>query len=178
MNQVSWYDAVEYCNALSLKEGLTPIYSGSGDYITMNMNANGYRLPTEAEWEYAARGGNSSRGYTYAGSNNIGSVGWYDDNDDNGGIYNHPIGVKQSNELGLYDMTGNVYEWCWDWFGGYSSSRNNPTGPTSSPSSGSYRVFRGGSWAVGSEYGRTSYREFREPSYREVDLGFRVVRRL
>jgi len=105
VNKVSWFDAVEYCNALSRKEGLTPCYSGSDNSIRYNFNANGYRLPTETEWENAARGGNSSRGYTYAGGNNAGNVGWYEDNSNS---KTHPVEQKQANELGLYDMSGNV----------------------------------------------------------------------
>jgi formylglycine-generating enzyme required for sulfatase activity len=171
VNEVSWYDAVAYCNALSRKEGLTPCYNGSGDSIRCNFSANGYRLPTEAEWEFAARGGNSSRGYTYSGSNNVGSVAWYDSNSGN---KTHPVGQKQANELGLYDMSGNVYEWCWDWCGGYSSgSQTDPTGP----SSGSYRINRGGSWTYYGRTCRSAYRSHYYPSNRNYYLGFRVVRR-
>ncbi|MBA7534421.1 Formylglycine-generating enzyme [subsurface metagenome] len=171
MYYVSWNEAVEYCNALSRKEGLTPCYSGSGNSIRCNFNANGYRLPTEAEWEYAAMGGNSIRGYTYAGGNSVGSVAWHDSNS---GSKTHPAGQKQANELGLYDMSGNVWEWCWNWYGKYSSgSRTDPTGP----SSGSYRIDRGGSWNYYSRYCRSANRYDYFPSYRINNLGFRVVRR-
>ena len=168
---VSWYDAVEYCNALSREEGLTPVYNGSGGNIKMNINANGYRLPTEAEWEYAARGGNSSPAYTYAGSNNIGQVAWYKDN--SGGL-SHPVGGKQANELGLYDMTGNVWEWCWDRNGNYSSG--NLTDPTGEPS-GAYRVLRGSSWLNDATFSRTTNRSGDIRSIRGSFLGFRLVRR-
>ncbi|MBA7522741.1 hypothetical protein ES705_14861 [subsurface metagenome] len=157
VNKVSWYDAVEYCNKLSGKEGLIPCYSGSGNSIRCNFNANGYRLPTEAEWEYAARGGNSSRGYTYAGGNSVGSLAWYGTNSGN---KTHPAGQKQANELGLYDMSGNVREWCWDWYGDYSSgSQTDPTGP----SSGSNRMDRGGGWGGYSGNCRSAKRDSSNP---------------
>ena len=167
---VSWYNAVEYCNKLSIKEGLTPCYTINGDSTTCNFKANGYRLPTEAEWEYAARGGKNSNGYTYAGSNSVGNVAWYNDNS---GIQIHNVKTKAPNELGLYDMSGNVWEWCWDRKGSYSSGlQTNPSGS----SSGSYRVFRGGSWFDGSSLCRVAYRESNDPSYTNIILGFRVVR--
>lgn len=169
--RVSWYDAVEYCNELSRKEGLTPAYSGSGDDIKFNFNANGYRLPTEAEWEYAARGGNSSLEYTYSGSNSIDSVAWYSGNS---GIKTHPVGGKQANELGLYDMSGNVWEWCWDRYESYSSgSQTDPTGK----SSGSYRVIRGGCWGNNVSAFHLANRFDYSPVAQDGRIGFRVVRR-
>ncbi len=131
----------------------------------------GYRLPTEAEWEYAARGGNSSLGYTYTGGNSIGTVAWYRDNS---GSKPNPVGQKQANELGLYDMSGNVWEWCWDWKGSYSSG--NQTDPAGS-SSGSSRVLRGGSWVYDASDCRSASRFSHNPSSRYGSLGFRVVRR-
>lgn len=128
-----------------------------------------YRLPTEAEWEYAARGGNKSNGYKYSGSNTIGNVAWYYENS---GDKTHPVGTEQANELGIYDMSGNVYEWCSDWYGRYpSTSQTNPTGP----SEGSYRVYRGGSWSDDAESCRVSNRDYDTPSYRSRYLGFRVT---
>ena len=129
-----------------------------------------FRLPTEAEWEYAARGGNRSRGYKYAGSDNLGSVAWYDSKS---GFTTHPVGTKSPNELGLYDMSGNVWEWCQDWKGGYSSvSQTNPTGP----SSGSNRVLRGGCWDSSPGDCRVSDRLVSaEPSYTFYDLGLRLA---
>ncbi len=140
VENVSWYDAVDYCNKRSIQEGLQPCYSGSGTSITCNWSANGYRLPTEAEWEFAARGGTQSKGYKYSGSNDIGSVAWYNGNS---GSKTHSVGRKAANELGIHDMSGNVWEWCWDWYGSYSSAtQTDPTGPAS----GSIRLLRSGSW--------------------------------
>ena len=170
VEMVTWYDAVEYCNRLSKKKGLTPCYSGSGDDITCNWNANGYRLPTEAEWEYAAKGGINKDSYIYSGSNDINEVAW---NKKNSGEMTHDVGTKKANSLGIYDMSGNVWEWCWDWYDEayYSKSpRNNPTGAAS----GSYRVYRGGCWGSFSGYCEVSYRYGNYPNGR--NLGFRVVR--
>jgi formylglycine-generating enzyme required for sulfatase activity len=133
------------------------------------MTGRRYRLPTEAEWEYAARGGRNSRGYKYSGSNNPGQVAWFRDNSSD---KTHPVGQKQANELGLYDMSGNVYEWCSDWYGDYSSqSQTDPKGP----SSGSYLVYRGGSWTYGSWDIRLSDRNSSLPEFSYGSLGFRLV---
>lgn len=127
-----------------------------------------FRLPTEAEWEYAARGGNQGHGYKYAGSNMIDNVAWYKDNSSN---QTRPVGTKSPNELGLFDMSGNVYEWCSDWFGNYSiGSQTNPQGPLS----GSDRVLRGGGWYNESKYCRVSYRKGFDPVKGVNDLGFRL----
>ncbi|WP_337418456.1 formylglycine-generating enzyme family protein [Prevotellamassilia timonensis] len=148
---VSWDDCQTFINRLNS-------YTGRN-----------FRLPTEAEWEFAARGGNYSRHYKYSGSNYISDVAWYDGNSGN---RTHPIGTKQANELGLYDMSGNVYEWCSDWYGSYSSySQNDPTGPNS----GSYRVKRGGSWFNYARFCRSSYRNSYAPGYRNYNLGLRLV---
>ena len=151
MYYVNWEEAQEFCKKLSQLTGKT------------------YVLPTEAQWEYAARGGVKSRGYKYSGSNTIGNVAWYGDNSSSS---THPVATKQPNELGLYDMSGNVWEWCSDWKGYYSSkSQSNPTGP----STGSYRVLRGGSWSSYAGHCRVSYRNYYIPSGRNNYNGFRVV---
>lgn len=127
-----------------------------------------FRLPTEAEWEYAARGGNQGHDYKYAGSNTIGNVAWYSENSNN---QTHPVATKSPNELGLYDMSGNVLEWCSDWYGNYSSgSQTNPQGP----SSGSHRVQRGGGWVSFARRCRVSYRNYDGPDFAYDDYGFRL----
>lgn len=151
VERVSWNDCNEFIKKLNQLTGLQ------------------FRLPTEAEWEFAARGGKQSKGYKYSGSNDLGSVAWYGDNSDD---KTHQVGVKEPNELGIYDMSGNVWEWCSDWYGSYpSSSQINPTGP----SSGSYRVLRGGSWYNYARGCRVSFRYNSNPSARLHNSGFRVV---
>ena len=150
VEQVSWNDCQEFITKLN------------------NLTGKNFRLPTEAEWEYAARGGNKSKGYKYSGSNTIDNVAWYTSNSSS---QTHDVKTKQANELGIYDMSGNVYEWCQDWYGSYSSgSQTNPTGPAS----GSYRVFRGGSWSYGAEYCRVSIRSYYNPDGSYNDLGLRL----
>jgi len=147
VNMVDWNEAVAFCNAV------------------------GGRLPTEAEWEFAARGGKLSKGYIYSGSNDLNAVAWYIAN--SGGT-THPVGQKAPNELGIYDMSGNVWEWCSDWYGETyynSGSQTDPTGP----GSGSYRVFRGGSWDFDALSCRVADRYCYLPSFRDGSLGFRVV---
>jgi formylglycine-generating enzyme required for sulfatase activity len=171
VENVSWFDAVEYCNKRSLKEGLVPAYRGSGDSITCDFKATGYRLPTEAEWEYAAKGGNKDyMVFEYAGGNSPGAVAWYKDNS---GYQTHPVGTKQPNSLGLYDMSGNVWEWCWDRYGRYSGgSQSDPVGA----SLGSNRVIRGGSFRFTAADVRSASRYLSEPSSRNDNFGFRLLR--
>ena len=148
---VNWNDCQEFISKLN------------------SMTGRKFRLPTEAEWEYAARGGKKSRSYQYSGSSNISDVAWYDGNS---GSKTHPVGTKQANELGIYDMTGNVWEWCQDWYGSYSSSsQTNPTGAVS----GAHRVYRGGSWDFYAGRCRLSYRRYGTPDYRNSILGLRLA---
>jgi len=168
---VNWYEAIDYCNKRSIKEGLTLVYSGSGDNITCDWNANGYRLPTEAEWEFAAKGGIRDKLITeYSGSNSVEAVAWYQGNSEES---THPVGTKAANGLGLFDMSGNVWEWCWDWYEEYSSkSQNNHQGPVS----GTERITRGGSSFTSAYHARSTYRSTCPTLGFGGSLGFRVVR--
>ncbi|MFN3589367.1 MAG: SUMF1/EgtB/PvdO family nonheme iron enzyme [Spirosomataceae bacterium] len=169
VESVSWYDAIGFCNKLSDREGKQRVYTVSGSDVKIDYLADGYRLPTEAEWEYAARGGNKSQGYRYAGSNELASVGWFGDNS---GEKTRVVGRKKPNELGIFDMSGNVWEWCNDWYGTYQSqSQSDPWGPIS----GQYRLLRGGSWDEVSNGARVAYRGGNTPDNRFSDFGFRVV---
>ena len=141
VEKVSWVDCREFIKKLNEKTG------------------ENYRLPTEAEWEFAAIGGNQSKGYEYSGSNDLEEVGWYDNNSNH---ITHPVGQKQANELGIYDMSGNVLEWCADWYGDYSAeAKTNPLGSKN----GEYRVLRGGSWYYVDSVSRVSFRNDLDPYF-------------
>lgn len=170
VENISWYDAVEFCNKLSSEEGLHNAYSGGGENIICNFETDGYRLPTEAEWQIAARGGWKSNKTKYSGSNKIKEVAWYDGNSGN---ETHNVGLQKPNDLGLYDMCGNVQEWCWNSFWNYSSGCESYARVSSVASS---RVTRGGSWYDIAEDCRISYRYGYTPQFKSDILGFRLVR--
>ena len=184
VNGVNWYDAIVYCNKLSMQENLTPCYSIDGstdpddwggvpeginskwDAATCNFKATGYRLPTEAEWEWLARGGEN---YEYAGSDNGDDVAWYTENTNETGT--REVKTKAPNGYGLYDMSGNVFEWCWDWY-----ARISHSSAADGASSGGFRIHRGGSWYSSVYDCRVARRNSIYPDCRYSSVGFRVVR--
>jgi formylglycine-generating enzyme required for sulfatase activity len=171
VENVSWHEAVEFCNRLSAKEGLTPVYKVAKNSIRYDFHADGYRLPTEAEWEYAAKGGKKDYlALKYSGGETPDKVAWYKGNSRD---RTHPVGTKAPNSLGLYDMSGNVGEWCWDRFGSYRRrDQADPIGP----SRGVTRVCRGGGWSSDAQSLRSTIRGELIPDTRNGYLGFRVCR--
>ncbi len=174
VTQVSWRDAVAFANALSFREGLAPVYTITDGTVEVDWTADGYRLPTEAEWEFAARGGVESEGFLFSGSDELRLVGWFQDTASSP----QPVGQLAPNELGLHDMSGNVWEWVWDVYAPYPDAAEiDPTGPET----GARRGSRGGSFAYDPNRARTTNRsaELRHaPSPHAPDLGFRLARNL
>lgn len=187
---VSWFEAIAYCNLRSLAEGLNPCYTYSNlgnnplnwpvswylnndnqDIISCDWTANGYRLPTEMEWLYAAKGGKQSKGYSYSGSDDWTAVAWFSGSANPNET--QPVGTKAPNEIGLHDMSGNVAEWCWDRFGSLpAEASSNPRGA----SEGIDRCFRGGSFNSNPDYSTITIRKPLEPMEGSYNLGFRICR--
>jgi formylglycine-generating enzyme required for sulfatase activity len=167
---IGWHEAVLFCNKKSEKDGLQPCYTINDEHVECDFTANGYRLPTEAEWEWAAIGGNKSKGYRYAGSDSLDEVAWYAKN---AGKTTHPRGQKLPNELGLYDMCGNVFEWCWDWWDKFDCDyMDNPTGSIK----GKMKVVRGNNWVNGASTSDLNRRVHRGVNAKTHHQGFRLVR--
>jgi formylglycine-generating enzyme required for sulfatase activity len=168
---VSWEDIVGTSGSVGYTINGISYYTDGFCYKLSQLAGGGkqFCLPTEAEWEYAAKGGQQTHSYTHSGSNMVSDVAWCSSNS---GSISHPVGTKAANELGIYDMSGNVSEWCSDWYGSsYPSRASNPTGATT----GSFRVERGGSWPSAPTYCTVSYRDFISPSTRYNVLGFRLA---
>ncbi len=189
VDQVSWYNAIEFCNRKSIAEQLTPAYryigfpanpdawpkgwntdDGNHHSIICDWTADGYRLPTEMEWMFAARSGIHIENFIYSGSNDINAVGWFGGNSQQ---RTHEVGLKSANKLELHDMSGNIWEWCWDIFRSYEpGTHTNPTGPEG----GSFRVLRGGSWISPSTTCTVGHRFSFSPTTTKEYIGFRIAR--
>ncbi|MEO8235084.1 MAG: SUMF1/EgtB/PvdO family nonheme iron enzyme [Flavobacterium sp.] len=172
ITNITWNDAINYCNWLSKQDGYKPVYTFAGPNIICDFTSNGYRLPTEAEWEYAAKGGKKSKNYNFSGSNVSNEISWQQNNSEK---RPHAVGTKLANELGIYDMSGNVWEWCYDWYNkDYYKSEDgkNPTGPIR----GEKKSVRGGSWDSKESYLRTSNRISTTPDRTYEFYGFRLAR--
>jgi len=165
VEMVTWHNAISFCNKLSEQCALEKCYSGSWNNIKCDFSKNGYRLPTEDEWEYAARGGNQSKGYRYSGSNNLDEVGWYEDNAED---RTHSVGCKKANELGIHDMSGNVWEWCWD-IGDHFVSKEEEN---------LFRAQRGGSWLSWENECEVDSKTFSRMIDGGSNSGFRICRNL
>ncbi|MCX7879174.1 MAG: formylglycine-generating enzyme family protein [Ignavibacteria bacterium] len=168
VSNVDWFDAILFCNKLSKIRGLDTCYIIlDSNTVVFDTIAKGFRLPTEAEWEYACRAGTTG---DFSGTGNPYDMGWFDVNS---GMKPHPVGQKQANNWGIYDMHGNVWEWCWDWFDPFYYEKSPSVNPRG-PNDGMNRVVRGGSWQRGTIFGRSSSRQF--PEDQKLNFGFRIVR--
>lgn len=177
ITNVTWEEAIDFCNWLSKKHGYDPVYSRRGPILSCNFEADGYRLPTEAEWEFAARGGVKSKGFKYVGGDSPDRMAWYTENSEN---RPHVYGTRYANELGIHDLNGNVWEWCWDKYDpAYFGDIKSGTAPTHNPTgalAGEKRIVKGGSWDSKLSFLRPTNKVATLPGNTYEFYGFRVVR--
>ena len=176
VNRVTWFDALRFCNALSKRAGLVPCYGIEGEAGNPEVtwvSSEGYRLPTEAEWEYACRAGSEGRWCFGDDERLLAEYAWYNKNAEN---KPHPVGEKKPNAWGIHDMHGNVFEWCWDWYGAYQTATESPLVNPTGPKLGSFRLLRGGAFPSRARFARCAIRVRIGPGDLDGDLGFRCIR--